>query len=122
MTKLVLSSDTSGPVPVTRISGEIDLANAPRMRDEILALAVGDVPGLIVDLTEVSYLDSSGVKALFQLARDLRQHDQTLLVTLPVGSPLRRVLKVTRLHEVAPICDDVDAAFNLVAQPPGERT
>lgn len=122
MTKLVVSPDTSGPVPVTRISGEIDLANAARMRDEVLALAVGDVRGLIVDLTMVSYLDSSGVKALFQLARDLRQHDQTLLVTVPVGSPLRRVLKVTGLHEVAPICDDLDAAFTLVAESPGERT
>lgn len=122
MNKLVVSGDTSGPVPVAGISGEIDLANAPRMRDEVLALAAGDVHGLIVDLTGVSYLDSSGVKVLFQLARDLRQHDQTLLVTVPVGSPLRRVLKITRLHEVAPICEDLDAAFNLVAQPPGAGT
>jgi anti-anti-sigma factor len=92
------------------------------MRDELLALAMGDVHGLIVDLTEVSYLDSSGVKGLFQLARDLRQHDQRLLVTVPVGSPLRRVLKITGLHEVAPICDDLDAAFNLVARRPGQGT
>ncbi len=122
MNKLVVSPDTSGPIPVARISGEIDLANAPRMRDEVLALALGDVHGLIVDLTEVSYLDSSGVKVLFQLARDLRQHDQRLLVTVPVGSPLHRVLKITGLQEVAPICDDLDAAFNLVAQRPGQGT
>ncbi len=121
MKNLVVTPDTSGPVPVARISGEIDLANAPRLRDEVLALAVGDVHGLIVDLTEVSYLDSSGVKILFRLASDLRQHDQTLLVTVPVGSPLRRVLKITRFDEVAPICDDLDAAFNLAApgQAPG---
>jgi anti-anti-sigma factor len=118
----LVSIDTSGPVPVARISGEIDLANSPRLRNDILALAVADVEGLVVDLAEVSYLDSSGVKVLFQLARDLRQHDQTLLVTVPVGSPLRRVLKITRFHEVAPICDDLDAAFNFVAQAPGERT
>jgi anti-sigma B factor antagonist len=118
----LVSVDTSGPVPVARISGEIDLANGPRLRDELLALAVVDFAGLVVDLTGVTYLDSSGVKVLFQLARDLRQHDQTLLVTVPIGSPLRRVLKITGLHEVAPMCDDLDAAFNLVAQTPGERT
>jgi anti-anti-sigma factor len=118
--ELVVSPDTSGPVPVARISGEIDLANASRMRDEVLALVVGQVAQLIVDVTDVSYLDSSGVKALFQLARDLRQRDQTLLVTVPVGSPIRRVLKITGLHEVAPMCDDLDAAFNLVDQPPGK--
>jgi anti-sigma B factor antagonist len=115
MTRLVVSPDTSGIVPVARISGEIDLANAAQLRDAVLALAAGDAHGLIVDLTEVSYLDSSGVRVLFQLARDLRQHDQTFLVTVPVGSPLRRVLKITGLHEVAPICDDLDAALNLAA-------
>ena len=116
----LVSVDMSGPVPVARISGEIDLANGPRLRDDILAVAVADVQGLVVDLTAVSYLDSSGVKVLFQLARDLRQHDQALLVTVPVCSPLRRVLKITRFHEVAPICDDLDAAFDLVPRRPGE--
>ena len=116
MSKLI-TPDTSGPVPVARVTGEIDLANAPRVREEVLAMAVG-VKGLVVDLTEVPYLDSAGVRVLFQLARDLRQRDQALLVAIPVGSPLRRVLKITNFHEVAAICDDVEAAFDLVARGP----
>jgi anti-anti-sigma factor len=110
----LITPDVSGPVPVARVTGEIDLANAPHVREEVLALAAG-VNGLIVDLTDVPYLDSAGVKVLFQLARDLRQRDQALLVTIPAGSPLRRVLKITNFHEVAAICDDIEAAFNLIA-------
>jgi len=112
MSELV-TADTSGPVPVARIAGEIDLANAARVREDAVALAA-DAPGLIVDLTTVSYLDSAGVRVLFQLARDLRQRDQSLLVIVPVGSPLRRVLKITSFHEVAPICDDIEAAFKFL--------
>jgi anti-anti-sigma factor len=117
----LINPDASGPVPVARITGEIDLANAPRVREEVLAMAVG-AKGLVVDLTEVPYLDSAGVKVLFQLARDLRQRDQSLLVTMPVGSPLRRVLKITNFHEVAPICDDIEAAFELIARRAAEST
>ena len=113
MMNRLVTADTSGPVPVARVAGEVDLANASRLREELLAIA-GDVDSLVVDLTEVPYLDSAGVKALFQVARDLRQRDQSLIVTMPIGSPLRRVLKITSFHEVATICDDIDAAFDLL--------
>ena len=117
----LVTPDTSGPVPVARITGEIDLANAPRLREEVLTIAA-DAEGLIVDLTDVSYLDSGGVKVLFQLARALRQREQSLVVTLPVGSPLRRVLKIASLHEVATICDDLEAAFKLLVPRPWPTT
>lgn len=116
----LITPDASGPVPVARVTGEIDLANARRVRDDLVAMA-SDAEGLIVDLTGVPYLDSAGVRLLFQLARDLGQRDRPLLVTLPVDSPLRRVLKVTSFHEVAAICDDTEAAFDLIARPTGEE-
>jgi len=114
----LITSDPSGPVPVARVTGEIDLANAARARDDLLAIAA-DAPGLVVDLTAVPYLDSAGVKLLFQLARDLRLRDRTLVVTVPTGSPLRRLLKITNFPEVAPLCDGLDAAFDLIVERPG---
>jgi anti-anti-sigma factor len=114
----LITPDLSGPVPVAVVTGEIDLANAPRASDDLLAIAA-DAPGLVVDLTEVPYLDSAGVRVLFQLTRELRRRDQTLVVTLPVGSPLRRVLKITSFHEVAPVCDGLDAALTLIAERAG---
>lgn len=114
----LITPDRSGPVPVARVTGEIDLANAARARDDLLAIAA-DAEGLVVDLTAVPYLDSAGVRILFHLARDLRRRDQTLIVTLPVGSPLRRVLKITSFHEVASMCDSLDAAFDLMARRAG---
>jgi len=114
----LITPDLSGPVPVARVTGEIDLANATRARDDLLAIAA-DAPALIVDLTEVPYLDSAGVRILFHVARDLRRRDQALVVTLAVGSPLRRVLKITSFHEVATLCDGLDAAFDLLAEEAG---
>ena len=118
MSQLV-TPDLSGPVPVARVAGEVDLANAPRLRQELLALATDEPAGLVVDLTEVPYADSAGIKVLFELARDLRRRNLSLAVTVPISSPLRRLLKITNFQEVAPICDDAETAVELITMGPG---
>ena len=117
----LVTPDLSGPVPVARVAGEVDLANAARLRQELMALATDDVDGLIVDLTDVPYADSAGIKVLFDLARDLRRRDRSLAVTVPVSSPLRRLLKITNFQEVAPICDDAQTAVQLIANGPSSE-
>jgi anti-anti-sigma factor len=115
VSKLV-TPDLSGPVPVARVAGEIDIGNAARVREEVLELAIQNADGMVVDLAEVPYLDSAGVKVMFDLVRDLRRRDQALVVTVPIGSPLRRLLKITNFQEAAPICDSIEAAVSLVRQ------
>jgi len=119
MSKLV-TPDLSGPVPVARVAGEVDLANATRLRQELLALATDEADGLVVDLTEVPYADSAGIKVLFDVARDLQRRNLSLAVSVPASSPLRRLLKITNFQEVAPICDDAGTAVELIAG--GHRT
>jgi anti-anti-sigma factor len=117
----MVTPDFSGPVPVARVAGEVDLANATRLRQELMALATDEVCGLVVDVTDVPYADSAGVRVLFDLARDLRRRNQSLAVTVPVSSPLRRLLKITNFQEVAPICDDAQTAAQLIAKGPSSE-
>jgi anti-anti-sigma factor len=112
----MVTPDLSGPVPVARVAGEVDLANAARFRRELMALATDEVDGLVVDLTDVPYADSAWIRVLFDLARDLRRRNQSLAVTVPVTSPLRRLLKITNFQEVAPICEDAQTAVQLIAK------
>ena len=114
----LVTVDRSGPVPVAQVTGEIDLANATHLRQELLSLATDEDDWLVVDLTDVAYADSSGIKVLFDLARELRRRNQSLAMTVPAGSPLRRLLKITNFQEVAPICDDTDTAVALIAKGP----
>ena len=114
MSRLV-TPDLSGPVPIARVAGEIDLANAARLREELLALAGDEAAGLVVDFTAVPYADSSGIKVLFDLARDLRRRDLLLVVAVPASSPLRRLLKITSFQEVASISEDSETAVELIA-------
>ena len=113
----LVAPGSEGPVPVARVHGEIDLANARRMRDGVLELVVDDAPGLIVDLTDVPYMDSAGIQALFELVRHVRERDQVLALAVPTGSHLRRILKIVSFHEAAPICDSASEAAKHLLDP-----
>jgi anti-anti-sigma factor len=101
-------------VPVCEIQGEIDASNVDVVFDRALACASPDAPGLVLDLTSTSYLDSAGIRILFELARRLRSHRQELRVAVADPSTVRRVLVLTALADVValhPNALDAVAAF-----------
>ena len=92
---------------VVCLTGEIDLHSSPQGRKLILACLREGRPTL-VDLSAVSYIDSSGVASLvegFQLARE-RELDFGLV---GVSDAALNVIKLARLDKVFPIYASVQA-------------
>lgn len=58
---------------------------------------------LVVDLSDITYLDSAGVALLLRLAERLRSRRRQLHLVVPRGSPVRRVLDFTGLPRVIPL-------------------
>jgi anti-sigma B factor antagonist len=77
---------------VVRLSGEIDLSNAARIKRSILEAISNQELKVVLDLQAVGYLDSAGIGMLFDLARRLAQHGQQMILVLPEASPIRRSL------------------------------
>lgn len=90
-------------VAVARLHGDIDVANVPVITSALRDEARTVDGGLVVDLTDVRYLDSSGMQMLFQLAKDLAVGRKGLVVALPEDAPISRLLKITNFHESAGI-------------------
>lgn len=82
----------AGSVPVAHLFGEVDLSNAGLIRRAIELGSSNQEPGLIVDLAEVRFLDSSGIHMLFDLARGCAERQQTFALVVPPDSPVRRSL------------------------------
>src|SRR3954447_1943017 len=99
-----------GEIVVANVSGEIDLASAPVVRAELAEAVPNRALGLIVDLTTTSYLDSSGVSLLFELAERLRRRQQQMRLVVPEKAPLLRVLRIVKAADVVPITGSVDEA------------
>jgi anti-sigma B factor antagonist len=96
-------------VPVLTVTGEIDLANAPDLRDRLLAQEAERVPAIVVDLTGVSFIDSTALGVLVGAYR--RQVDAGGTLKLVVTKPrILKVLEITDLTSVFPVFASVEEA------------
>lgn len=94
-------------VPICRIRGEIDASNVDAVLDRLLGCVGADEPGLVLDLEGTTYLDSAGIRVLFELSRQMRIRSQELRVAVPADGLVRRVLVLTAFADVVPLHGDV---------------
>src|SRR5690606_35601083 len=88
-------------VPLARIEGEVDISNAPEIASALHAAVGNAALGVVLDLTETTYLDSAGIRLLFEFARRLARRQQQLRLVVPEDSPVLRVLLLTDVEAVA---------------------
>ena len=103
MSEIPITTSRHGDVAVASVAGDIDMINHDELLRSLLATALDQGPRLVIDLTDVQYVDSNGVRMLFELATELNQARVEWAVALDDDSPLMRLLKVTAFNEVAPI-------------------
>lgn len=82
-----------------RVVGEVDLCTAPTLERALLReLEMGfDV---LLDLSEVSFIDSSGLHAIVSAARQADTDGRKLTVTSPLPAQARRVIEITGLESL----------------------
>jgi anti-sigma B factor antagonist len=83
---------------VASLSGEVDLESSPRARELLLGLVRGGRK-VLVDLSGVKYLDSSGVASLIE-AHQLARRSGTAFALVAVSPAAMRVLQLARLDRV----------------------
>ena len=90
------------------LAGELDLASAPKLEDELKRVEADEPPVVALDLQGLSFMDSSGLRAV--LAADARARDAGRRLILVRGDErVQRVLRITRLDERLEIVDSVDS-------------
>ncbi len=103
----VRTSDRPDGIHVV-LSGELDLATAPKLEDELRRVEEAGPGIIVVDLQALSFMDSSGLRAL--LAADARSREAGRRFVLVRGDErVQRVLRITRLDERLEIVESADA-------------
>lgn len=97
---LAVRSEEGGYIRLV-LGGEIDMANADRLGNRMHTAIGNEVRGVVVDLTDVTYIDSAGVRVLVMLASRLNQLRVDLQLIVPPGSLTRRVVEITGLEALA---------------------
>jgi anti-anti-sigma factor len=106
-----LHLEQRGDVVIAHVSGEVDLSNAASVTDKLVDATPNSATGLVLELSGTHYLDSSGVRMLFELAQRLRNRGQGLQLVVPEESNVRRVLVMTEVERVVPMASSLEAAF-----------
>lgn len=101
---------------VVALSGEVDLLTCPGLTQAVASWLDG-AERLVLDLGQVSLLDSSGVRLLDRLMRSCSKSAVALRLVSPPGTLPRRVLQIVELDHL--VCDDLEAARLAVAPPEG---
>jgi anti-sigma B factor antagonist len=93
---------------VIHLDGSVDLENSPNIR-KVLLDAVQDGRNVLVDMAEVTYIDSSGIACLIEALQTARKKGADLAL-LSVSAQAKRVLELARLDMVFKIHDDLASA------------
>ena len=107
-----LELDRIGDAVVAHIAGEVDLSNAESITERLVDAVPNTAAALVLDLSETDYLDSSGVRMIFELAHRLRNRGQELGLVVPEDANIRRVLVLTEVERVVPMAATVESAVD----------
>jgi anti-sigma B factor antagonist len=96
---LTVTREVEDGVAVVRAAGELDLATASQLVRAIDIAASGRRPRVLVDLAEVEFCDSAGLRALLGAAREVEARAGRLVVAVTPDGAVDRLLELVGLRE-----------------------
>lgn len=96
-------------VETVLVEGEVDIATASRLISVLNSSVAEALKSVVVDLTRVGFMDSTGLALLIHANRRLSLRRKGFAVVCPPG-PLRRVFEITDMVETLHVCPDVETA------------
>ena len=107
---LIAAVRRAGDAAVIVIRGEVDLHNSPALRAEILKqLAMPGVRKLVLNLSGVPYMDSSGIAVFVEALQKLRRVGGKVCLT-DLQPRVKGLLEIARLDTIFSVCSDEETA------------
>src|ERR671936_223194 len=106
---LALESRDENGWGVLQVKGEIDLHSSSQLRQAIVGLLERGQNRIVIDLTSVGFMDSSGLGVLVAGLKRAKERDGTLALVFTEGS-VQKVLNITGLDRVFPTSGSVEEA------------
>jgi anti-sigma B factor antagonist len=92
-------------ISIIDCTGDVDLSSSPRLRESLLAEIKTDGPSVLVSMSGVAYIDSSGIATLVE-GLQLSRQTKTRFGLFGLRPNARSVLELARLHKVFTIFEN----------------
>ncbi len=109
---LHIATDERPEGMVAYVSGEVDLANVDRFRDAIQP-AMNNCRNVILDLSNLKYIDSTGLYVLTGVQKGLQQNNCQLVVA-GASATIAKVMRLFGLDNLVPLVASIDEAVGLL--------
>ena len=107
---LDLETSKQGDTSVISLRGEIDVYTAPRLRQALIDLVEGGATHIVVDMSAVDFLDSTGLGVLVGGLKRVKSNDGELRLVV-TQDRIMKIFDITGLAKVFPIFDTTDEAL-----------
>jgi anti-sigma B factor antagonist len=94
--------------------GDVDLYSSPSLRDTLMKEMHAGTSGVLINMSEVSYIDSSGIATLVE-GLQLSRQTRTRFGLFGLRGNARSVLELARLHKVFTIFADEQEALQRIS-------
>jgi anti-sigma B factor antagonist len=101
-----------GDTDVLTVGGEVDLATAPLMRESLRPVIADGTGPAVVDLSEVPFMDSSGVHVLVESQRSLMSQNRRLAIVCRPHGQIHRLLALVGLLDVLAVHRSLQSAVS----------
>jgi stage II sporulation protein AA (anti-sigma F factor antagonist) len=102
--QLTVRSDREGEIHTIRLAGEVDLATADPVQRELERAEQSDAASIVLDLSQVTFMDSTGVRLLVT-AHARSRADANRLTMLRGGPQVQRVIQLSGVDKLLPFAD-----------------
>lgn len=102
--------DAALQIPVVEATGDIDLASSRGLASRLGELA-GAAGNAVLDLTRVGFMDSVGLAVVLKAVSRFRRQDKLLVIVVPAGHNVRRLLELTGTTGRIPVEETREAAL-----------
>ncbi len=107
MILLKIETRSEGSYLIVSLTGDFDVESSEELKNEVRKKLSSSTPNVVMDLTNVSYVDSSGLGTLIALQKDARFNGGSLCI-VGASSQIKRVMKMTNLYRLFTFYDKLE--------------
>jgi len=98
-----------GKALILSVSGRLDAVTSPLFEDRLVRLIEGEEGNIILDLGQLDYLSSAGLRAILSVAKKIPRSEQMIVCNL--SGMIREVFSISGFDGIFPIADSIEEAL-----------
>ncbi len=110
-----VSQKQKDDIEIFVLSGEVDFHSSPELRDKLQEVVQKQIKKVVINLKDVSYIDSSGLATFVEALQKIKRYGGKLILS-ELAAAVRSVFEIAKLDKVFSLAGTESEAFELASK------